>query len=320
MNKIVYCVLFFILFNLRFSFSQDERLVPLPNNPVLINEWKRINNLSEMESTSERMLFAINDTLLLPFIDDFSLPGMFPRSDLWVDSTVFINTDFPRHPPTIGVATFDGLNKFGNPYNNVSVSSNWCDYLTSKPINTYDDGQGNQYNPAVGLFFSFFYEQTGYGEIPESSDHLVLQFLDSTGVWHDTINKTGVAPGPLDSAFTRVQITITNGIYFYNGFRFRFRNYGSQNGNIDHWHIDYVTLKAPPNFPDINDVAYINPGKSLLNDLTAMPYSHYKNGNITPPALMLNSVNYTMFNNSSSLAKICRFVDQVYDPAGVEIF
>ncbi|MEO5569642.1 MAG: T9SS type A sorting domain-containing protein, partial [Bacteroidia bacterium] len=41
---------------------------------------------------------------------------------------------------------------------------------------------------------------------------------------------------------------------------------------------------------------------------------------ITPPALMLNSVNYTMFNNSSSLAKICRFVDQVYDPAGVEIF
>lgn len=324
MNKIIYTILIFVVSEINILSAQDEILVPLINNPTLINEWKKINSeiINVSNSNSElRIQSAINDTLLLPFIDDFSLATMFPRNDLWQDSAVFINRDFPMHPPTIGVATFDGLNRFGNPYTPVAIFDGWCDTLTSKPINTFDDGSGSQYDPAQGLFFSFFYEQKGFGDSPEAGlDYLLLQFLDNTGTWNDIDQIWAVGAGPLDSTFTRVQITINTSNYFYKGFRFRFRNYGSRTGNIDHWHVDYVKLTAPPNIPNLNDVAYVTPGHSLLNDLTAMPYTHYKSGVFSHATLMADNLTCTMFNNNSTLDKICRFVDKVYDPAGVAIF
>src|SRR6185436_17959637 len=252
----------------------------------------------------------------------FSGQYMFPRPDLWKDSAVFINADFPINPPTIGVATFDGLNRFGNPYVAQLTSDGWCDTLTSKPINAYDDGQGNPpYDPASGLFLSFFYERKGLGDAPEAADQLILEFFNpvsnmwvSPPLW--SANGTGVG----DATFTRVQITINNPDYFHKGFRFRFRNYGSRTGNIDHWHIDYVTLKAPPNDPNINDVAYVTPGHSLLNGMTAMPYTHYTSGTVSQSFLMANTLTCKMFNNNNTFDKICRFVDQVYDPAGSQIF
>jgi hypothetical protein len=318
MNKFFYILLFFIFFRHAHSFAQDESLVPLLNNPVLINEWKRIN--SESLNQTERIQSVANDTLLLPFIDDFSGQYMFPRADLWSDSAVFINSDFPVNPPTVGVATFDGLNRFGNPYAAVPISNGWCDTLTSKLINTFDDGQGNPYDPPTGLFFSFFYEQKGLGDRPETGDNLSVQFLDSNGIWHDTLTINAAPAGPTDTTFTRVQISIHNPIYFYYGFRFRFRNYGSLTGNIDHWHVDYVTLRPPPYSSNINDVAYVTPGHSLLNGLTAMPYTHYTSGTVASSSLMGNNLTCTMFNNNSSLDKICRFVDKIYDPTGVQIF
>ena len=175
MIKINY-LLFFLIVSITNAVAQDEGIVPLSNNPVLINEWKKIN--SETANAGSKMQSATNDTLLLPFIDDFSNQFMFPDPALWQDSDVFINADFPRNPPTIGVATFDGLNKFGNPYY-VAVSGNGgCDTLTSQPLNTEDDGQGNTYNPTSGLFLSFFYEQKGWGDRPESGDYLYLEFFN----------------------------------------------------------------------------------------------------------------------------------------------
>src|SRR5437868_1214518 len=92
---------------------QVEKLVSLKCNPVLKEQWIKITN----SQLSSKPASAVNDTLLLPFLDDFSKPAIFPRDDLWMDSAAFINDDFPKNPPTIGVATFDGLNKFGNAYN-----------------------------------------------------------------------------------------------------------------------------------------------------------------------------------------------------------
>src|SRR5690606_30440110 len=36
---------------------------------------------------------------------------------LWEDDDVYVNNNFPLDPPTIGVATFDGLSRTGMPYN-----------------------------------------------------------------------------------------------------------------------------------------------------------------------------------------------------------
>ncbi len=314
MNRFYLVIVCLLLSNI--VIGQGEKLVPLKNNPVLKEEWVRIiNNPSLLKVSS-----ALNDTLLLPFLDDFSKPGMFPRNDLWIDSSAFINTDFPKNPPTIGVATFDGLNKFGNPYNNTNASATgFADALTSKPINTYDDGQGNIYTPTNGLFFSFFYEQKGFGDRPETSDQLRLEFYNVvTGSWGVAWSVNGITAVAADTTFTRVQITITDPAYFQKGFQFRFRNYGSLTGNVDHWHIDYVTLKPPPNFSDINDVAYATPPHSLLMDLSSMPYTHYKSLS-NPSSLMLNSTNYNI-HNSYSLSKIVGLVDEIYDPSHNLIF
>lgn len=268
----------------------------------------------------DRTLNSVADTLLLPFIDDFSNSIIYPKTELWSDSDVYINTNFAKNPPTIGVATFDGSNKFGNPYNNTNASATGiADELTSNPINTFDDGSGNVYNPTDGLFFSFFYEQKGFGDRPEPNDQLSLQFYNpDTGTWTVMWAVTGTAAGLADTTFTRVQITINDAAYFKKGFRFRFRNFGSLTGNVDHWHVDYVMLKPPPNFAVINDAAYMYPATSLLNGLTAMPYTHYKSL-ASPSAYMRDNSNYKITNNSS-LSKIAGFVDEIFDPAHNSIF
>ncbi|MBK7390932.1 MAG: hypothetical protein IPI23_18200 [Bacteroidetes bacterium] len=78
---------------------------------------------------------AATDTLKLPFFDDFSTYTVWPNADLWSDSSAFVNFNFPINPPTVGVATFDGLDYEGNPYNNTNVNAiGLCDNLTSKAI------------------------------------------------------------------------------------------------------------------------------------------------------------------------------------------
>jgi hypothetical protein len=43
----------------------------------------------------------------------------------WFDNYAFWNTTYPILPPTIGVATLDGLNEYGLPYNNTNTSYVW---------------------------------------------------------------------------------------------------------------------------------------------------------------------------------------------------
>jgi hypothetical protein len=64
-----------------------------------------------------------SDTLNLPFIDDFSNAKVYPYPDpkLWTDKYVYVNTTYPVNPISIGVATFDGLDPNGMPYDTVAV-------------------------------------------------------------------------------------------------------------------------------------------------------------------------------------------------------
>ena len=63
-------------------------------------------------------------SLTLPFFDDFSRYSL-PTNDpavpnawqRWSDTCAFINSGFPIAPPSIGVATLDGLRADGYPYN-----------------------------------------------------------------------------------------------------------------------------------------------------------------------------------------------------------
>ena len=70
---------------------------------------------------------------------------------IWLDNDVFLNDNYPKNPWTLGVATFDGLNSSGKPYDWTTGSTDWSDQLTSKPIFL-----GLKDN-SDSLYFSFFF-------------------------------------------------------------------------------------------------------------------------------------------------------------------
>jgi hypothetical protein len=190
-------------------------------------------------------------------------------SKLWVDSFAYHNYRFGLNPRSLGVVTFDGLDENGYPYLINSAQTNYADQLTSKPI----DMSG--YSASDSVYFSFLYQPEGLGDIPEQGDSLVLEFyakeLDQWfRVW--SVNGDTVYP------FRAAHVNISDTKYFKKGFQFRFRNYGSLAGGLDHFHIDYVHLRQLSFFDDtlFRDFAFVYPLNSLLNTYTSVPWDHYK--------------------------------------------
>lgn len=210
------------------------------------------------------------DSISLPFVEDFSYSGNHADYDKWLGYSVQINGNLPLKPPTIGVATFDGLNWKGNPYSNALTSGN-ADTLTSKPFRL-------AYSPADSLYLSFFYQPGGRGNYPEFIDSLILEFYnvtDSTWAWIWGVKGEDYPQLPRD--FSQVMIPITDTAYLKNGFQFRFRNFAQQNGSWDHWNLDYLKLEAGrfQNDTLYNDFAFMYPASSLLLNYQSVPLWHF---------------------------------------------
>lgn len=237
----------------------------------------------------------------LPFLDDFAWPSSFevsgfdrPELVRWDSSPVRYTSTFALNPPTIGVATLDGLDRGGYPY---SFSNNdphgWADTLTSRKIllggMTSDDN----------VVLSFWYEGGGLGNAPDlGEDSLVVEFksigLDGdiwTRVWsNDTI---------ISDSFSQVSIPIQDGVHLHNSFQFRFRNYGSLEGNVDLWHLDYVFVaqNGATGNPQ-EELAFLYPAHTLLRNFSAMPWTHY----LDNPAFQMRDtlrVDHTNFGNNA---------------------
>ena len=276
MKKFKSIVFFGILLIINSMVIGQEVIFPLNVNQALINQPKK-------KSTLQR-LAVFDDTLSLPFEDDFSRPGIYPFDSLWLDSGVYINNNYSERPFTIGIATFDGLNQYGKPYQPGSTQDLIADVLTSRPINLIVPPGDTT------VWLSYFYQPQGLGDVPESGDSLILQFKDTGGVWN-TVWKVDGRP---DTVFQRVNIRITDNIYLFKGFQFRFYNIATVNGNRDHWNLDYLTLKKNTiGNAAIVDNAMVRPQISLLSEFTAMPYSHYKSLGI---AAMKTIVEDTIYN------------------------
>src|SRR5688572_5212109 len=238
--------------------AQQELILDLGYNPVIKSEiLKQSSQPASMRSQS-----GGTDTLFLPFYDDFSKKTVWPSAERWEDSAAFVNFNFPMNPPTIGVATFDGLNSEGNPYDNSNANANGlCDVMTSKPINLSHDFNGLPYDASDSIFLVFYYQRRGRGDNPESSDSLSLQFWNHTAQsWSHAWSAQGNTSG--DTDFNKVVISINDTAYRKNGFRFRFRNFGSKTGMLDLWHVDYISLNKflPPDYEIIRDYAFVYEG------------------------------------------------------------
>lgn len=200
----------------------------------------------------------------------------------WLDNYAYINTTFPINPLTIGVATLDGLNEQGLPYNNTVVNAYGdADVLTSKPI----DLSGLHNDSAVLL--SFFVQAEGLGDVPNMNDSLVLEFKNEyedewINVWSTT---TAQHPaGNFKQYYVAVRDTnlVTGPRYFYEDFQFRFRNKASISGNNDQWNIDYIRLDKGRILTEIDtvirDVAFMYDFPNVLENYTTLPWSQFQAG------------------------------------------
>ena len=191
-------------------------------------------------------------------------------SKIWMDSEAYHNYRYAVNPWSLGVATFDGLDEVGYPYDFGSAASNFADHLTSKPI----DMSG--VSASDSIYFSFLYETEGYGDQPESGDSLILEFYaHDLFQWNQVWSVGGAA---LDS-FKIGHILLDNADYFKKGFQFRFKNIGGLSGSLDHFHVDYVNLRTLSGFQDtlFKDFAIVYPVNTLINDFTSVPWDHWKN-------------------------------------------
>lgn len=229
-------------------------------------------------------------TLNLPFFDDFSTTKTSnPDTKNWLaGSGVYINNTLSNSQPSLNIATFDGLNATGTPYNLVNpLTQNFTDTLTSQPINL----AGRK--AADSLYISFQWMAKGLGELPDSSDYFQLEFLSKTNGWVTAWQQVGYK---LDTIYKKQFVKITDAGYFHDAFQFRFRAYGRNSGYYDTWHLDYVYLDAKRSVrqPYIFDVAVRKAVSPFLKKYTAMPLRQFR---VSPQAAMADSVKTDVVNN-----------------------
>ena len=276
--------------------------INLQINPSVANAWQKLSAQQFYKTTSAA------DTLDLPFLDDFSKGGVYPDSTLWQDKFVFINRTWAMNPPTLGVATFEGLDQNGYPYNfNASISSsNLADHLTSKYIR-----MGTSLSAADSVYLSFFYQAKGIGNEPEPNDSLILEFRTPTKNWTRVWYKKGYLPTVTDTLFHLVMVPVKDASYFENGFQLRFKNYATLCGNLDHWHIDnvYLNKNRTKNDTVFKDMSFVYNSPSLLKNYMSMPWEQFQSAEMKDTLHMVIRNNDTTSNNTS-------YVDTVYDNTG----
>jgi len=246
---------------------------PIKNNRSIHSFLKENPNYSFQPNIKNK--FGKRDTLELPFFDDFSESNLYPDSLRWLNNQVYVNNHFPYHPPTINVATFDGLDSEGNPYNN-TINKDYSapgDSLISQPINL-KDSTGSFYAISDSMVFSFFYQPNGLGYHLNGEDSLKLWFRASNNLW---IKVWSVGGQAATAEFKHVSIPILDDNYLHQGFQFMFTTYTRQVGNANQWHIDYILLDKDRSSTDdsYNDYAIQNVPSPLLKSFTQMPYAHF---------------------------------------------
>jgi len=241
-------------------------------------------------------IYSLNHTNLLNkgfpndflFFDDFSAENVFVNNNLWDFSSVKVTRNYAINPPSLGVATFDGLNEYGLARDfSVINSSAPSDTLLSKPIDL---------SGLSAAFFMFYFQGKGLGETPEIQDKLVLEFFNGS-FWVEKWSSFGVAM----LEFEKEVIIIDSAQYLTDDFKFRFRNYATISGNFDHWHIDYLVINELLNVSDtteLNDVSFVYSSPSFLNRYYEMPWTHFLNNEATE---LKDSIDVILRNNSASV-------------------
>ncbi|MBI1769176.1 MAG: T9SS type A sorting domain-containing protein [Bacteroidetes bacterium] len=230
------------------------------------NQATRVQSLSAMK---------------LPFWDDFSFNNYsknYPHDSLWqYGHSVWVNTGMGINPPTLKVATFDGIDSLGKPYSvNLALAKGVADKLISRPIRMDLVDPSRQ----DSVFIFFYYQYQGNGEPPDPQDEFSLWFKQDSTTWkkvwtvqYDTLkDKTKFVP-------VKIFVKANCSSCFHNDFQFRFQNFARLSGPFDTWNLDYVYVnngkgQYSPKYADIPDRAIAAPLTSFLKQYNSIPAKH----------------------------------------------
>ncbi len=291
--KSIPCLFLLFIFLLSFTHTSQAqipglKIVPIPHK--IEKPGKQAQNLRTQ---------AAGDSISLPFWDDFSQiqqdnngePAYFPDTAKWMpsDQDVLINFTSGINPPTLGVATFDGVNAFGIPHNPGNPdATGLADSLTSRPINMGAVPE----NERNSVFFSFFWQFKGLGEFPDEEDSLRLQFKNNEGEWITQWSQGGNLE--ITGEFVQEIFPVTDATFFYNGFQFRFQSFGRLSADFDVWHIDYVFLNKNRTAGNTSylDRALTSTPSSIFKGYTAIPMNQFR----TNPAQFTGATSVEFYN------------------------
>lgn len=282
MNQIVYTILL-----LTFSISGFCQLIIVPvQKDFIASKNNNTYNARTQDVTP----------ITLPFWDDFStIRNGNADPALWqYGQSVWVNEGMGINPPSLNVATFDGLDSLGRPYNvNDILAKGYADKLISAPLRMDLVAPAQQANIAI----TFFYEFKGNGEAPDPGDKFSLSFKNSTNNWDEvwSVDNDGTF---ISDQFVAVTIPITDSKYFFDNFQFRFQNFARLSGPYDTWHLDYIYIsngksQISPVFPLFPDRTISTPLTLLFTDYMAMPIKHFfsnTTANLTQPSLFITNL------------------------------
>jgi len=265
----------------------------------------RLPHSTSGKVTQNTRLLATEDTLQLPFFDNFNFheSDKQPLLSLWkTKSGVYVNNHYPVNQPEFNVATFDGLNAKGQAYNWVEAlinnnlsKSGVGDVLISKPIDL------SRFKDTSKIGLSFIYQlgavDSGLFPLIGRGYLLKLYFLDKKGKYNlifptekeDSLFQTYSTTTPFFDKF----ISITDSNYLYKGFRFKFEITGSTTSNLDMWSIDDVYLDSNRTNANVPDIGFSATPSSFLKTYHAIPFRHFKNSGLS----FLKDSTYSIINN-----------------------
>lgn len=233
--------------------------------------------------------------LILPFFDDFSNPFNLIYADtiLWENSnSIRVNDGMAIQPPTINVATFDGLNATGMPYNpNEVLLTGYTDTLLSRPIDLSEGKVTVQ--ERANVYLSFFYQWQGNVEAPDEKDFLELSLKAAGEAGWETVMTIYPKENPDPTVFYDTIIQISGDQFFHEGFQFMLRTFGRMSGPFDAWHVDYVYLNKGRNINDLSfpDRALSTQLGPLFGEYRAIPRNHFlSNDQLTPPTFEIRNM------------------------------
>ena len=234
--------------------------------------------LPNFNYSSAKLATQDNHTITLPFWDDFSTGIGLVDTAWWTQQSqaqVIVKTGIGIDPPSVGVATFDGIDASGTPYlpspTDGAVDSLVSQYidLTQVPISLRNT-----------IYISFFYQYKGLGEGAEyeDQDSLFLYFKNIDGFWDKVWPKnTNDTYNINTEVFTEVFTQVQDAKYFHPEFQFMFKARGRQNGWVDNWLVDYVYMDKRRSATDNSylDRTFTSPPSSIFDQYTAIPFDDF---------------------------------------------